>query len=87
MIRLFEANLNGPRSREQALVLTALCVGGMVLARGIDDQRLADDIRKAAHKYALKTTGWCDGRLREDDGPRARSSKALNDRRERERRN
>jgi AcrR family transcriptional regulator len=55
MIRLFEANLNGPRAREQALVLTALCVGGMVLARGIDDQRLADDIRNAAHKQALKT--------------------------------
>ena len=76
MIRLFEANLNGPRSREQALVLTALCVGGMVLARGIDDQRLADDIRNAAHKQALKTTDWSDGR------PRARS-----DRHQRERRN
>jgi hypothetical protein len=30
----------------------------MVLARGIDDQRLADDIRNAAHKHALKTTDW-----------------------------
>ena len=76
MIRLFEANLNGPRAREQALVLTALCVGGMVLARGIDDQRLADDIRNAAHKQALKTTHWSNGR------PRARS-----DRHPRERRN
>ena len=76
MIRLFEANLNGPRAREQALVLAALCVGGMVLARGIDDQRLADDIRNAAHKQALKTTDWSDGR------PRARS-----DRHRRERRN
>ena len=32
MIRLFEANSNGPKAREQALVLIALCVGGMVLA-------------------------------------------------------
>jgi hypothetical protein len=30
MIRLFEANLNGPRSRERALILIGLCVGGMV---------------------------------------------------------
>jgi TetR/AcrR family transcriptional regulator, transcriptional repressor for nem operon len=81
MIRLFEANLNGPRTHEQALVLTALCVGGMVLARGIDDQRLADDIRNAVHKQALKTTDWSEGR------PRARSSTTLNDRPQRERRN
>jgi len=81
MIRGFEANLNGPRSRERALVLTALCVGGMVLARGIDDQRLADDIRNAARKQAFQTTDWSDGR------PRARSSTASNDRQQRERRN
>jgi hypothetical protein len=53
----------------------------MVLARGIDDQRLADDIRKAARKQALKTTDWSDGR------PRARSSTALNDKHQREGRN
>jgi TetR/AcrR family transcriptional regulator, transcriptional repressor for nem operon len=81
MIRLFEANLNGPRTHEQALVLTALCVGGMVLARGIDDQRLADDIRNAAHKQALKTTDWSEGPTR------ARSPTTLNDRHQRERRN
>src|SRR5262245_24002906 len=81
MIHLFEANLNGPRMHEQALVLTALCVGGMVLARGIDDQRLADDIRNAVHKQALKKTDWSEGR------PRARSSTTLNDRHKRERRN
>lgn len=81
MIRLFEANLSGPRSREQALILTALCVGGMVLARGIDDRQLADDIRNAARKQALKTTDWSDG------PPRARSSTTLNDGHQRERRN
>ena len=81
MIRLFEANLDGPRTHEQALVLTALCVGGMVLARGIDDPRLADDIRNAAHEQALQTADLSDGR------PRARSSTALKDRHQRERRN
>jgi hypothetical protein len=71
MIRLFEANSNGPKAREKALVLTALCVGGMVLARGLDDEDLADDIRNAAHKQTLKTTDWTDGK------PRARRSTAL----------
>jgi TetR/AcrR family transcriptional repressor of nem operon len=81
MIELFEANLNGPRTREEALVLTALCVGGMVLARGIDDQHLADEIRNAAHKQALKKTDWSESR------PRASSSTTLNDRHQRVRRN
>ena len=66
MIRLFEANSHGPKAREQALVLIALCVGGMVLARGLDDEDLANDIRNAAHKHALKTAGWREGRLREE---------------------
>lgn len=65
MIRLFEANLNGPRSRERALILIGLCVGGMVLARGLDEEHLADEIRKAVHKQALKTAGWREGQLRE----------------------
>ena len=43
MIRLLEANSKGPKAREQALVLIALCVGGMVLARGLDDEDLADE--------------------------------------------
>src|SRR5262245_4703628 len=81
MIRLFEANSHRPKAREQALVLIALCVGGMVLASGLDDEDLADDIRRAAHKQALKTTDWTDGRSR------ARSSTTLNDRHQRERRN
>jgi TetR/AcrR family transcriptional regulator, transcriptional repressor for nem operon len=65
MIRLFEANLNGPRSRERALILIGLCVGGMVLARGLDEEHLADEIRNAVHKQALKTAGWREGQLRE----------------------
>jgi TetR/AcrR family transcriptional regulator, transcriptional repressor for nem operon len=58
MIRLFEANLDGQGAREQALVLVALCVGGMVLARAMDDQALADDFRNASYKHALRTAGW-----------------------------
>ena len=46
------------------LVLVALCVGGMVLARALDDRTLANDFLGTTHKFALKTTGWRDGRGR-----------------------
>jgi TetR/AcrR family transcriptional repressor of nem operon len=58
LIQIFEAELDGPRARERALVLVALCVGGMVLARGVDDAALADDMRGAAYCQALSTAGW-----------------------------
>ena len=51
LLSIFEAELGGPRAREQALVLVALCVGGTVLARGLDDPALADDIRGAAYQH------------------------------------
>jgi TetR/AcrR family transcriptional regulator, transcriptional repressor for nem operon len=62
MIRVFQANLDGGAAREHALVLLALCVGGMVLARAIDDDSLADELRHAARTHALMTTGWGDDR-------------------------
>ena len=58
VVGVFEAHLNEPQARERALALLALCVGGMVLARGVDDPSLADDFRNAAHKQALMTAGW-----------------------------
>jgi len=62
LLNVFESNLDEPKAREHALVLVALCVGGMVLARGVDNPALADDFRRAAHKQVLKTTGWTIGR-------------------------
>ena len=64
MIEVFKANLQGRRARDRAVVLVALCVGGMVLARALDDQTLANDFLGATHKFALRTTGWLDGRDR-----------------------
>jgi AcrR family transcriptional regulator len=58
MIQVFKANLKGRVAREQAMVLVALCVGGMVLARALDDQVLAHDFLGTARKHALKTMGW-----------------------------
>jgi TetR/AcrR family transcriptional regulator, transcriptional repressor for nem operon len=60
-VRVFEAHLSEPEARERALALLALCVGGMVLARGVDDPGLADDFRSAAYKQALRTAGWSGG--------------------------
>jgi AcrR family transcriptional regulator len=64
MAGIFENNL-GPDTlagdsnpHQRALALAALCVGGMVLARAVDDQGLADDLRAAAHRYGLALAGW-----------------------------
>ena len=64
LVQLFQADLDEPRTRERALALVALCVGGMVVARSVDDQALADDLRRAAHRHALRTGGWSSSRLR-----------------------
>lgn len=54
MIGVFE---NGARDashegRERALTAAALCIGGMVLARTVADEDLAEELRKATHKAA-----------------------------------
>jgi AcrR family transcriptional regulator len=61
MVGAFQANLppeNGRSSRERAVALVALAVGGMVLARAIDDQPLSDEIRDAARNQAFDSCGW-----------------------------
>lgn len=57
-VSVFEAHFDEPEARERALALLALCVGGMVLARGVDSRTLADAFRNAAHKHALRAGGW-----------------------------
>ena len=55
MIDVFEQALqrNGPAARNRAHAIAALCVGGMVLARSIEDRTLADELREAAKDIAL----------------------------------
>jgi TetR/AcrR family transcriptional repressor of nem operon len=67
LVAVFEKHLNGPKARtkarerarkparESALALSALCVGGMVLARNVGDPDLADDLRRAAHAAVMRT--------------------------------
>lgn len=54
MVGLFETSLQeqNAEARHTALVLAALCVGGMVLARTLPDSKLAEEVRKAAHHEA-----------------------------------
>lgn len=60
MVGAFAAHLPaGSRSeRERALALVAQVVGGMVLARAIDDKALADELRDSARRQVYETTGW-----------------------------
>jgi AcrR family transcriptional regulator len=55
MVGMIESGLDGDdeASRQKALTIVALCVGGMVLARTVDDPLLAGEIREAARAAAL----------------------------------
>jgi TetR/AcrR family transcriptional repressor of nem operon len=54
MIWLFEVNTDeaGPEARQKAMAISALCVGGMILARTLPESDLASDVRRAAHAMA-----------------------------------
>ena len=60
MIDVFEQALqrDGPAARSRARAIAALCVGGMVLARSIEDRALADELREAAAGVALSLGRW-----------------------------
>ena len=48
----------GPAARNRAQAIAALCVGGMVLARSIEDRALADELREAAMGVVLSLGQW-----------------------------
>jgi TetR/AcrR family transcriptional regulator, transcriptional repressor for nem operon len=57
---IFEQGLErkGAAARQRALAITSLCVGGMVLARTVEDRALADELRQAAQGIALSLGRW-----------------------------
>jgi TetR/AcrR family transcriptional regulator, transcriptional repressor for nem operon len=57
MIGFLERELGGSQARDRALALAALCIGGMAVARAIDDRELAEEIREAAQDFALAIGG------------------------------
>jgi len=52
LLELLQADLAGPRARERALSVVALCVGGLAAARGVTDPGLAQELRQAAYRQA-----------------------------------
>jgi AcrR family transcriptional regulator len=60
MIETFEKGIpaSTPPARQHALALTSLCIGGMVLARAIEDRSLANELREATMAVALKLGHW-----------------------------
>ncbi len=58
MVRNLEASLTGADAKRRALAVAALCIGGMAVARAVDDAKLAEEIREAAKDMALSLTGW-----------------------------
>lgn len=55
MVDIFKQKLNGHSAADsQALAMAALCVGGMVLARAVGDECLADEVREASRQHALE---------------------------------
>ena len=52
LLELLQDDLGGPQARQRALSLVALCVGGLVAARGVADPGLAHELRRAAYRQA-----------------------------------
>ncbi len=51
-------DMEADAARQRALAVVALCVGGMVLARAVDDEPAADELRVASRRYAVALAGW-----------------------------
>ena len=64
MVSVLERGMGGDANKRHrnAQATAALCVGGMVVARAMDDRRLADELRDACMSVALKLGGWENGR-------------------------
>lgn len=73
MVGAFEADIeaDGQPARDTALALVALIVGGMVLARAVDDPQLGEDLRRAARNHAYSIAGWQDGPASTESAPAA----------------
>jgi TetR/AcrR family transcriptional regulator, transcriptional repressor for nem operon len=60
LVDIFEQGLqrNGAAARRRALAIASLCVGGMVLARTVEDREFGDELRAAARSVALALGRW-----------------------------
>lgn len=60
MVDLFEEGLrrDGHQDRPRALAIAAMCVGGLMVSRSVENRRLGDTLRDAAMTAALGLGGW-----------------------------
>ncbi|MGH6736659.1 MAG: TetR/AcrR family transcriptional regulator [Methyloceanibacter sp.] len=58
-----EEGLSGPASRRRAMAIAALCIGGMAVARAVDDAELAREVREAAEEAAFSLANWAAPRV------------------------
>jgi TetR/AcrR family transcriptional regulator, transcriptional repressor for nem operon len=61
MIDMFQEELgrgSAGHARNYAIAISALCVGGMVLARSVEDRSLAAELREASMSVALTLGNW-----------------------------
>ena len=58
--------VNGRSRRSTAQATAALCVGGMVVARAMDNREIADELRDACMAVALELGGWDEGATQRD---------------------
>lgn len=59
MAGIFASNLDGDEvtRRRRALALVSTCVGGMVLARAVDES-VAEELRLSVHDFVLALANW-----------------------------
>jgi len=60
MIGIFEAAIVGADKRQRAVAMATLCVGAMVVARTLNNEGLAREIRTNAYRQALQLSGLDD---------------------------
>lgn len=62
MVGVLERNVTDEKQhrRAKAQAVAALCVGGMVVARAIENRVVADELRDACMSIALHLGGWVD---------------------------
>jgi TetR/AcrR family transcriptional repressor of nem operon len=80
MVSTLEGGLNGERiPRTTAQAIAALCVGGMVVARAMNDRRFANGLCNASMAVALRLGGWTDrAKLKPEKAQRQRRGTRIN---------
>lgn len=58
MVAALGREVRKPRREETAMAVAALCIGGMVVARSMNDSEFGDRLRSSATQAALLLGGW-----------------------------